>query len=72
MIHNRDMPGARDITKDLGKLRKRNLLPAGEPPVLPAGPPGERRQAFNAFGFFFWTIIFLFLFLQGVFLIWLA
>jgi hypothetical protein len=72
IIHSSEMPGAKDITKDLGKLRKRNILPAGEPPVLPSGNLGERRQAFNAWGFFFWTFIVIFLCLQALFLFWLA
>lgn len=66
------MPGVKDITSDLGKLRKRNILPDGQPPVLPGNWVAERRQAFNSFGFFFWTVIACFLGLQLAFLLWIA
>ena len=66
------MPGVKDITKDLGELRKRNILPSGEPPVLPNPWTRERKQAFNPFGLFFWTLIALFLVLQLAFLAWIA
>jgi hypothetical protein len=66
------MPGVKDITSDIGRLRKRNILPDGTPPALPTHWVSERKQAFNPFGWFFWTVIALFLLLQIVFLVWVA
>ena len=66
------MPGAKDITGDLGKLRKRKVLPRGEAPVLPHASHQERRIAFNALSFFFWTLVCIFLVLQLAFLTWLS
>ncbi|NDV62170.1 hypothetical protein G0Q06_06900 [Puniceicoccales bacterium CK1056] len=66
------MPGAKDITGDIGKLRNRNVLPRGEAPVLPNLSHQERKIAFNALSFFFWTLVCLFLVLQLVFLAWLT
>jgi hypothetical protein len=66
------MPKAKDLTGDLHKLRKRNVLPSGEAPVMPQRFRMERKPAFNGSSFFFWTIISFFLALQVVFLLWLA
>lgn len=66
------MPGAKDITGDLGKLRKRNVFPGGEAPSLPHPAHQERKTAFNGWSFFFWTLIGLFLVLQLGFLVWLG
>lgn len=70
------MPGAKDITGDLGKLGKRKVF-SGAPPGLPGSRPPtavayERKLAFDAISFFCWTVIVLFLILQGAFLVWLA
>ena len=66
------MPRVKDITGDLGKLSKRQVLPKGEAPVMPQQYKLERKPAFNGSSFFFWTIIGFFLVLQVVFLFWLA
>ena len=66
------MPGAKDITGDLGKLRDRKVLPQGQPPALPDPSHQERRIAFNGLSFFFWTLVVLFLVLQLAFLTWLS
>ena len=66
------MPGVKDITSDLGKLREKKVLPSGEAPVLPGNWIPERKPAFNAFGWFFWVLIGSFLLFQLVFLAWIA
>ena len=66
------MPGVRDITKDIGKLRDKNVLPRGQAPVLPQAYRLERKPAFNYPGFFFWILIAFFLVLQLAFLFWLG
>jgi len=66
------MPRVKDITGDLGKLRKREVLPKGEAPVLPQQFKLERKPAFNGSSFFFWTMIGFFLVLQVFFLFWLT
>ena len=66
------MPGVKDITRDIGKLRNRNILPKGQAPVLPQIHRLERQPAFNATGIFFWIMIGFFLALQVIFLFWLA
>lgn len=66
------MPTVKDITKDIGKLSKRNALPTGQNPAVPQVFNLERKTVFNSSSFLFWTLIFLFLVLQVVFLFWLA
>jgi hypothetical protein len=66
------MPGAKDITGDLGKLRQHKVLPRGEAPILPHRSQQERKTAFNALSFFFWTLVVIFLVLQLAFLAWLS
>ena len=66
------MPKVKDLTHDIGKLRKRNVLPTGDAPMTSPVLPMERKQAFNGSGFFFWLLVFFFLALQAVFLFWLA
>jgi len=66
------MPRVKDITGDLGKLRKREVLPTGEAPVLPQQFKLERKPAFNGSSFFFWIMIGFFIVLQVVFLLWLT
>lgn len=66
------MPGAKDITGDLGKLRQRKVLPQGQAPTLPSVHHQERKIAFNALSFFFWTLVCLFFVLQLAFLAWLS
>jgi hypothetical protein len=66
------MPKAKDITGDLGRLRKHQVLPTGKPPVMPQQHKLERKPAFNGSSFFFWTIIVFFIVLQVVFLFWLV
>lgn len=66
------MPRVKDITGDLGKLRKKKVLPSGEAPALPHPSNLERKMAFNPSSFFFWTVIFCFIVLQFGFLFWLA
>lgn len=64
------MAQPRDITPELGKLRKRNLQ-TPRPPLPASRMPLERKPAFDAVGFLFWTLVCLFLFLQVAFLVWL-
>jgi len=64
------MPGVKDITRDIGKLRKRDLPPKAEAPALLQRL--ERQPAFNASGVFSWIVICFFLALQVFFLFWLA
>ena len=66
------MPGVKDITRDIGKLRKRDILPKGEAPVMPRLHRLERQPAFNASGVFSWIMIGFLLALQVIFLFWLA
>ena len=66
------MPQPKDITGELGKLSKRNVLPKGHAPVLPQIFRLERKPAFNGSSFFCWLMIAFFLALQFVFLLWLA
>jgi hypothetical protein len=66
------MPQVKDITGELGKLSKHNVLPKGQAPVMPQLFRLERKPAFNGSSFFCWMLISFFLALQLVFLIWLA
>jgi len=66
------MPQVKDITGDLGRLRKHNVLPKGKAPVMPQAYRLERKPAFNSSSFFCWLVISFFLALQVVFLFWLA
>ncbi|MEX0322291.1 MAG: hypothetical protein AB3N63_09050 [Puniceicoccaceae bacterium] len=66
------MPTVKDITKDIGKLSKRNALPTGEAPAVAQVFNLERKTVFNSSSFLFWTLIFFFLALQVLFLSWLA
>jgi hypothetical protein len=66
------MPTVKDITKDIGKLSKRNALPTGQDPAVAQVFNLERKAVFNSSSFLFWTLIFFFLALQAMFLFWLA
>lgn len=66
------MPQAKDITSDLGKLRKHKVMPTGVAPVMPQTYKLERKPAFNGSGFLFWMLIGSFLVMQVLFLGWLA
>lgn len=66
------MTRVKDITHDLGKLRDRKVLPSDGRPIPVASAGWERKLAFNAAGFFFWTLIVLMVGLQFAFLAWLA
>ncbi|MEX0330225.1 MAG: hypothetical protein AB3N64_02265 [Puniceicoccaceae bacterium] len=66
------MPKVKDITGELGKLSKHNVLPKGQAPVLPQVFRLERKLAFNGPSLFCWTLIGFFLVLQLLFLIWLG
>ena len=66
------MPGVKDITRDIGKLRNKDVLPKGQPPVAPQFARLERKLGFNATGYFSWIMIGFFLALQLFFLLWLV
>ncbi|MGA1204639.1 MAG: hypothetical protein ACO3ZW_02370 [Opitutales bacterium] len=66
------MPKAKDLTGDLHKLSKRQILPQGEAPVMPQEHRLGRKPAFNGSSFFFWLLISFFLALQVLFLFWLG
>jgi hypothetical protein len=66
------MPKVKDITGDLGKLSKHNVLPKGSAPVMPQIFRLERKLAFNGSSFFCWVLVSCFLALQVLFLFWLA
>jgi len=65
------MPKAKDLTGELGRLRKRGVLPRGTPPALPQPGVRERALAFNGTGALCWALVAVLLVAQGAFVFWL-
>ncbi len=65
------MPKAKDLTGDLGRLRKRGVFAKGTPAPLLEPPAEERRLALNTVGVLCWVAVAVLLAAQVAFVLWL-